>query len=80
MYNRILSMLEKKGGLVMACNDIEAIVVDGVRYDRVTASGIDKTCKECDLRHRCNSIDSVFSLSCSYLSKNNECWKLHNER
>ena len=57
--------------------NIEAIIVDGVRYDKVKSdvSPIN-ICDICDLHWLCEPIGSTFAVfECKVLSNNNECWK-----
>ena len=58
-------------------SNIEAIIVDGVRYDKVkTDVSPHNICDICDLHCLCEPIGSTFSVSeCKVLSENNECWK-----
>ena len=55
--------------------NIEAIIVDGVRYDRVQAK-TEFVCEECELREVCES-QPYFGLAsnCDAIASNNECWK-----
>lgn len=57
-------------------SNIEAIIVDGARYDKVTAK-TEFVCEECELREVCcEPADSTFPISeCTVLAKSNECWK-----
>lgn len=58
--------------------NIEAIIVDGVRYDKVTAE-TELVCVECELREVCEEIRD-FAIACGdALSSNNECWKRKEE-
>ena len=57
---------------------IEAIIVDGVRYDKVKSKV--SPINICDLQYLCQPIDSTFPvLECKVLSENNECWKRKEE-
>lgn len=61
-------------------SNIEAIIVDGVRYDKVKSDvspiNICNICDICDLQYLCKPIGSTFPvLECKVLSENNECWK-----
>lgn len=62
-------------------SNIEAIIVDGVRYDKVKSNVLPiNICDICDLQYLCLSIDSTFPvLECKVLSENNECWKRKEE-
>lgn len=54
-------------------SNIEAIIVDGVRYDKAKAEFV---CEECELREVCES-HPYFGLAakCDVIASNNECWK-----
>ena len=52
---------------------IEAIIVDGVRYDRVTAK-TEFVCEECELREVCKE-DTGIVLKCMSRAIDCECWK-----
>lgn len=52
-------------------SDIEAIIVDGVRYDKVKAQTV-FVCEECELREVCNAKMVVY---CWATLGKNECWK-----
>lgn len=56
-------------------SNIEAIIVDGVRYDKVK-SNTQYVCEECELREVCES-QPYFGLAakCDVITNNNECWK-----
>ena len=54
-------------------NIIDAIVINGVIYNRVEAK-TDYTCDECDLEEIC-SINLDFSCMCAYASENGYIWK-----
>lgn len=58
-------------------SNIEAIIVDGVRYDKVkTNASLINVCDICDLQWLCEPIDSTFPvMECKVLSESNECWK-----
>lgn len=58
-------------------SNIEAIIVDGVRYDKVKSNVSPiNICDICDLQHLCQPIDSTFPvLECKVLAENNEYWK-----
>ena len=54
--------------------NIEAIIVDGVRYDRVQAK-TEFVCEECELREVCEE-DKDYAVMCGVLiSELGECWK-----
>lgn len=53
--------------------NIEAIIVDGVRYDKVTAK-TESVCEECELREACED-NKGFGDICWHLSQLGECWK-----
>ena len=57
--------------------NIEAIIVDGVRYYRVQAK-TEFVCEECELRERCKD-DTSIVLKCRSLAIDCECWKRKNE-
>lgn len=61
-------------------SNIEAIIVDGVRYDKVTAK-TEFVCEECELREEfCEVADSIFPIrECKALAGNGECWKRKEE-
>lgn len=54
-------------------SNIEAIIVDGVRYDKVTAKP-EFVCEECELRDKCSEHTGIV-LKCMSLAKDCECWK-----
>jgi hypothetical protein len=55
-------------------SNIEAIIVDGVRYDKVKAM-TEFVCYECDLKEVCEE-KAIFAIACGdALSSDNECWK-----
>ena len=59
-------------------SNIEAIIVDGVRYDRVTAK-TEFVCEECELREVCE-VDNDYAVFCgSLISELGECWKRKEE-
>lgn len=60
-------------------SNIEAIIVDGVRYDKVNAK-TQFVCEECELRDECES-HPYFGLasSCDAIASHNECWKRKEE-
>lgn len=51
--------------------NIEAIIVDGVRYDKVKTEFV---CEECDLRDLCDESDSL-GLECNCITEGDQCWK-----
>ena len=53
--------------------NIEAIIVDGVRYDKVNAK-TEFVCEECELREVCKE-EKGFGDICWRLSQLDECWK-----
>jgi hypothetical protein len=56
-------------------SNIEAIIVDGVRYDKVKAK-TEFVCEECELREECENVSYVqFAEKCNVIISNNECWK-----
>lgn len=60
-------------------SNIEAIIVDGVRYDKVRAK-TEFVCEECELRDKiCDNSWSLFSLYCNEFSSHKECWKRKEE-
>ena len=62
------------GGSITMSN-IEAIIVDGVRYDKVKAK-TEFVCEECELREVCENMSYVqFAVKCNVIIRNNECWK-----
>jgi hypothetical protein len=57
---------------------IEAIIVDGVRYDKVVAKA-EFVCGECELREVCKE-NGYFTIACvKALSSDDECWKRKEE-
>ena len=54
-------------------SNIEAIIVDGVRYDKVEAM-TEFVCYECDLKEVCEG-NKGFGDICWRLSQLYECWK-----
>lgn len=55
--------------------NIEAIIVDGVRYDKVKAK-TEFVCAECDLRKASESYPYCgLAVKCNAIASNNECWK-----
>ena len=56
--------------------NIEAIIVDGVRYDKVKTK-TDDACDECELIEVCTSVPFVkFAVKCNVITGKNECWKI----
>lgn len=53
--------------------NIEAIIVDGVRYDRVQAK-TEFVCEECELREVCEESDSL-AAECKCITEHYQCWK-----
>jgi hypothetical protein len=54
-------------------SNIEAIIVDGVRYDKVKAkTGF--VCEECELREVCEKSDSL-ATECKCITEHYQCWK-----
>ena len=59
-------------------SNIEAIIVDGVRYDKVKAK-TEFVCEECELREVCEE-DKDYAVFCGALnSELGECWKRKEE-
>ena len=58
-------------------SNIEAIIVDGVRYDRVKAK-TEFVCEECELREVCKKTKN-FGGTCWDLTVFKECWKRKEE-
>ena len=59
-------------------SNIEAIIVDGVRYDKVKAK-TEFVCEECELREVCEE-DTDYAVFCGALiSELGECWKRKEE-
>ena len=58
----------------MAKNIIDAIVINGMIYNRVEATNPCFSCDECDLEEICSN-DSNISLVCEYASEGNYIWK-----
>lgn len=59
-------------------SNIEAIIVDGVRYDKVKAK-TEFVCEECELREVCEE-DNDYAVFCGALvSELGECWKRKEE-
>ena len=55
-------------------SNIEAIIVDGVRYDKVKAN-TEFVCEECGLREVCEE-DKDYTVMCGVLiAELGECWK-----
>ena len=54
-------------------SNIEAIIVDGVRYDKVKAK-TEFVCEECELREVCENTPR-FAVKCDAIVNNNECWE-----
>lgn len=55
-------------------SNIEAIIVDGVRYDKVKAK-TEFVCEECELREVCEE-DKGYAVFCGALiSELGKCWK-----
>ena len=54
-------------------SNIEAIIVDGVRYDKVKAK-TEFVCEECELREVCE-VDGNLAADCHLLVLYNEYWK-----
>lgn len=54
-------------------SNIEAIIVDGVRYDKVKAK-TEFVCEECELREVCEEC-KYFGDICWRLSQLDECWE-----
>lgn len=55
-------------------SNIEAIIVDGVRYDKVKAK-TEFVCEECELREVCEESEDFFAWGCKAISSINETWK-----
>lgn len=58
-------------------SNIEAIIVDGVRYDKVKAK-TKFVCEECELREECENHTGVV-LQCMSRARDGECWKRKEE-
>lgn len=58
-------------------NIIDAIVINGIIYNRVEAK-TDYTCDECDLEEICSN-DSDFSCMCNYACDSGYMWKVNNK-
>ena len=59
-------------------SNIEAIIVDGVRYDKVEPM-VDDVCEVCELREVCEE-DKDYAVFCGALiSELGECWKRKEE-
>lgn len=58
-------------------SNIEAIIVDGVRYDRVQAK-TEFVCEECELIDKCQEHTGV-ALKCMSRAKDCECWERKEE-
>lgn len=54
-------------------SNIEAIIVDGVRYDKVKAK-TEFVCEECELREVCEESDS-FAAECKCITAHYQYWK-----
>lgn len=59
-------------------NIIDAIVINGVKYDRVKAK-TRYTCDKCDLEKICSK-DSDLSSVCVYASEIGYMWKVNNKQ
>lgn len=59
-------------------SNIEAIIVDGVRYDKVQAK-TEFVCEECELRELCEDVNKDFVFVCKGCAKYGECWKARKE-
>lgn len=59
-------------------SNIEAIVVNGIRYDKVKAK-TEFVCEECELREVCEDSEDCFALDCRAIAENGECWKRKEE-
>lgn len=59
-------------------SNIEAIIVDGVRYDKVKAKN-GFTCEECELACKCGIKDNRLKTVCYSLTSYDECWKRKEE-
>ena len=55
-------------------SNIEAIIVDGVRYDKVTAK-TEFVCEECELREVCEEEFVFFETNCGHIVGKKKCWK-----
>ena len=54
-------------------SNIEAIIVDGARYDKVQAKP-EFVCEECELREECEESDSLAD-ECKCITEHYQCWK-----
>jgi hypothetical protein len=55
-------------------SNIEAIIVDGIRYDKVKAK-TEFVCEECELREACEE-DKEFTDKCIAINEyESKCWK-----
>ena len=55
-------------------SNIEAIIVDGVRYDKVKAK-TEFVCEECDLGEVCEEEYGFCETNCGHIVGWKECWK-----
>lgn len=55
-------------------SNIEAIIVDGVRYDKVKAK-TEFVCEECEFARKCGIKDYSLKIACYNLTNYDECWK-----
>lgn len=55
-------------------SNIEAIIVDGVRYDLVKAK-TEFVCEECELREVCEEGSGFCAVDCDHIVGWKECWK-----
>ena len=55
--------------------NIEAIIIGGVRYDKVKTEFV---CEDCDLRDLCDESDSL-GLECNCITEGDQCWKRKEE-
>jgi hypothetical protein len=54
-------------------SNIEAIIVDGVRYNKVQAKTV-FVCEECELISVCKNSDSL-AAECKCITEHYQCWK-----
>ena len=59
--------------------NIEAIIVNGVRYDKVKAK-TEFVCEECELREVCEEGTCFCEEDCNHIVGWKECWKRKEER
>ena len=59
-------------------SNIEAIIIDGVRYDKIKVNTC-LSCKECELARECEIKGNSIKFACYNLTNYDECWKRKEE-